>query len=377
MVSVQPVATPGDLKAFVELPYRLYASDRDWVPPLRSDVRWMLDEAQNPFWKHARRRIFLARADGRAVGRIAAIVDAEHNRVHQDRTAFFGFFECENDAEAARALFAAAEAAVREMLPGCDKLRGPVNPSMNDEVGALVPAESEPGPPLLMMTHNPAYYLDLFGAAGFAKEKDVVAILAPVSDQSFKRLSRISEGVRRREPGLTVRIIRMDRFAEELATVKQIYNGAWEKNWGFVPMTSEEIDAMAKKLKPLIYPPYIWFAEMNGKPAAFMLGLPDYNQVLIDMGGSLFPFGWLKFLLGKSKITRCRLMAFGVLPEFRKKGIDAVLYHLSMNEGVKKGITTVEFSWMLEDNAEILKPLEVFGGRIYRRYRLVSRPVPG
>lgn len=376
MVSVQPVATSGDLQAFVELPFRLYASDPHWVPPLRSDVRWMLDEAQNPFWKHARRRIFLARADGRVVGRIAAIVDVEHNRVHQDRTAFFGFFECENDAEAARALFAAAEAAVSEMLPGCDKLRGPVNPSMNDEVGALVPAESEPGAPLLMMTHNPAYYLDLFGAAGFAKEKDVVAILAPVSDQSFKRLSRISDAVRKREPGLSVRIIRMDRFAEELATVKQIYNGAWEKNWGFVPMTSEEIDAMAKKLKPLIYPPYIWFAEMNGKPAAFMLGLPDYNQVLIGMGGSLFPFGWLKFLTGKSKITRCRLMAFGVLPEFRKKGIDAVLYHLSMNEGVKKGITTVEFSWMLEDNAEILKPLEVFGGRIYRRYRLVSRPVP-
>lgn len=376
MVSVAEVASSGDLKEFVELPYRLYRGDPSWVPPLRSDVRWMLDESQNPFWKHARRKLFVARAGDRVIGRVAAIVDSEHNRVHQDRTGFFGFFECENEPDAAKALLQAAESAVRGMLPGCDKLRGPVNPSMNDEVGALVPGESEPGAPLLMMTYNPAYYLDLFSSAGFAKEKDLVAILAPVSDLSFKRLSRITEGVRKREPGLTVRTIRMDRFAEELATVKHIYNGAWEKNWGFVPMTSEEIDAMAKKLKPLIYPPYIWFAEMDGKPAAFMLGLPDYNQVLIDMGGSLLPFGWLKFLLGKSKITRCRLMAFGVLPEFRKKGIDAVLYYLSMKEGVKKGITTVEFSWMLEDNAEILKPLEVFGGKIYRRYRLVSRTVP-
>jgi hypothetical protein len=157
--------------------------------------------------------------------------------------------------------------------------------------------------------------------------------------------------------------------------VKEIYNKAWEKNWGFVPMSSEEIDAMAKKLKPLIYPPYVWFAEVDGKPAAFMLGFPDYNQVLIRMGGSLFPFGWWRFLTGKKRIDRVRLMAFGVLPEFRKKGIDAVLYYLSMNEGVKAGARTVEFSWMLEDNEQILQPLEVFGGRIYRKYRIVSRQV--
>jgi hypothetical protein len=373
MIKIESVDSPRALREFVELAYRIYAGDPNWPPPLRSDIRWMLDEKKNPFWKHAKRKLFLARKGGLVVGRIAAIVDAEHNRVHGEKTGFFGFFECAKDVAAARALFAAAEAAVRELLPGCDRLRGPANPSLNDEVGALVPQDSEPGLPFLMMTYNPAYYLDLFADAGYSKEKDLVAILAPVSDLSFKRLARIADGVRRREPNLVVRPIRMNKFDQDLAIVKTIYNGAWEKNWGFVPMTSEEIDAMAKKLKPVIYPPYILFAEVDGKPAAFHLALPDFNQVLVKMGGSLFPFGWLKFLTEKKKIDRCRTMALGVLPEYRKRGFDAVIYYEAMKEGIRIGHKWVEFSWMLEDNLDILKPLEVFGGRIYRRYRLVAK----
>jgi ribosomal protein S18 acetylase RimI-like enzyme len=372
-VDVTAVRSSGDLRAFVELPYRIYAGDSDWPPPLRSDVRWMLDLSKNPFWKHAQRRLFLARRDGKVVGRIAAIVDDEHNRVHAERTGFFGFFECRNDREAAVALFRSAESAVREMLPGCERLRGPVNPSLNDEVGALVPAESDPGLPFLMMTYNPAYYLDLFAEAGYAKIKDLVAILAPVGDLSFKRLARLSDAVRKREKSLVLRTIRMDRFDEDLAIVKKIYNAAWEKNWGFVPMTSEEIDAMAKKLKPILHPPYILFVELEGKPVGFHLALPDFNQVLVKMGGSLFPFGWLKFLTEKKKIDRVRILALGVLPEYRRRGVDAILYYEAAKEGIRIGHKWAEFSWMLEDNLDILKPLEVFGGRIYRRYRIVER----
>ena len=375
-VSVSEVSSAKDLKGFVELPYRLYADDADFVPPLRSDVRWMLDPGKNPFWKHARRTLFLARRGGRVVGRIAAIADDEHNRVHADRTAFFGFFECENDPEAARALFEAAESAASKLLPGCDRLRGPVTPSMNDEVGFLHPAESEPGPPVLMMTYNPAYYLDLAADAGFAKEKDLVALLAPVDDRSFARLGRITDAVRRRNPELTFRTIRMDDFPRELQKVKVVYNGAWENNWGFVPMTSEELDAMAKKLKDLIYPPIVWFVEAGEKPVAFMLGMPDFNQVLIRMGGRLLPFGWLKFLLGRKKVDRLRLLAFGVLPEYRRKGLDAVCYFEGYKRAIAGGFKTVEFSWILEDNLDLLKPIEVFEGRLYRRYRLVSRTVP-
>ncbi len=375
-IQLTPVSSGADLKEFVELPFRIYLGDPNWVPPLRSDVRWMLDQEKNPFWRHARRELYLARRDGRVVGRIAAIVDESHNLVHGDRTAFFGFFESENHQEVAAALLNATEDWVREVFPACDKLRGPMNPSMNDEFGALVPDDSEPGSPMIMMTYNPGWYLDLFAKAGFRKEKDVVAILAPVLDHSGDRLGRLARAVLKRNPSLKVRTIRMNRFAEELATVKELYNRAWEKNWGFVPMTSAEIDAMAKKLKPILYPPYVWFAEIDGQPAAFMLGVPDFNQVLRKLGGSLFPFGWLKFLLEKKKIDQVRLMAFGVLPEFRKRGIDAVLYYLSMQEGVKAGAKRGEFSWMLEDNEAILKDLEIFGGKIYRRYRLVSRPVP-
>jgi hypothetical protein len=296
--------------------------------------------------------------------------------VHGEKTAFFGFFECENDPEAAKALLEAAEKAAVSLLPGCDKLRGPLSPSMNDEVGAFVHEGSEPGPPMLMMTYNPAYYLDLFGVAGFVKEKDVVAIQAPASETGFDRLSRIAERVRRRETTLVARMIDMKRFGEELAIVKHIYNRAWEQNWGFVPMTSEEIDALAKKLKDVINPDYIWFADLEGKPAAFLLGVPDFNQVLLKMGGSLFPFGWLTFLRERKKVDQLRVMAFGVIPEFRKRGLDAVLYYESMKMGVKNGLRSLEFSWMLEDNHAILRGLEVFGGKVYRRYRLVSRPVP-
>ena len=387
-VTVSPVASAADLKEFVELPYRLYRSDPSWAPPLRSDVRWMLDTKKNPFWKHARRKLFLARRDGGGtsvsagekggvVGRIAAIADDEHNRVHADRTAFFGFFECENDVEAAKALFEEAEKAALEILPGADRLRGPVNPSMNEEVGALVPSESDPGIPFLMMTYNPAYYLDLFSSAGFAKEKDVVAILAPADDRSLRRLGRIAEGVRRREKGeLVVRPIRMDRFAEDLSIVKDIYNRAWEKNWGFVPMTADEIDAMAKKLKPLLHPPWVLFVEVDGRPVAFHLAIPDYNLVLNKLGGSLLPFGWLKFLFLKRKIDRVRTMALGVLPEYRRRGFEALLYCEAVREAVRLKYKWAEFSWMLEDNLAILRDLEVFGGRVYRRYRLVCRSVP-
>ena len=373
-VRVDPVSSSADLKEFVELAYRLYAGDASWAPPLRSDVRWMLDVAKNPFWKHAKRKLFLARKGGRAVGRIAAIADAEHNRVHGEKTGFFGFFECENDVEASRALFAAAEGAVQELLPGYDRLRGPVNPSLNDEAGALVPGESDPGLPFIMMTYNPAYYLDLFAAAGYAKVKDLVAILAPVDDRSFERLKRVTDIVRKREKGrAVVRQIRMDKFDDDLAIVKDLYNRSWEKNWGFVPMTSEEIDAMAKKLKPILYPPWVLFIELDGKPVGFQLALKDYNQVLKELGGSLFPFGWLKFLLLKKKIDRVRSLALGILPEYRRRGFDALLYYDAVKEGVRLKYKAAEFSWLLEDNLDIQRPLEVFGGRIYRRYRLVEK----
>ena len=379
-VVVSPVSTGRELGGFVELPYRLYAGDPDWAPPLRSDVRWMLDEKKNPFWKHARKRLFLARRDGRVVGRIAAIADDEHNRVHGDRTGFFGFFECENDADACRALFEAAEGAAREILPGCDRLRGPVNPSLNEDVGALIPSESEPGIPFLMMTYNPAYYLDLFASAGFAKEKDLVAILAPVSDHGLGRLGRIADGVRRREKGgLSVRPIRMDRFAEDLAIVKEIYNRAWEKNWGFVPMTDREFDHLAKDLKMILIPELTLIAEVKGEAVAFCITLPDANQAIKTANGKLttfgLPIGLAKMLLKLKKIKTGRLAIMGIKTGFRKRGLDSVLFLDTFLAARKLGWKGGEISWTLEDNTLVNRAIEIFGARKYKTYRVYGKPM--
>jgi hypothetical protein len=339
----------------------------------------MVDEAKNPFWKHAKRRLFLARRGGKCVGRIAAIVDDAHNRVHGEKTGFFGFFECANDAAAARALLAAAEAAAREILPGCDRLRGPANPSLNDEVGALVPGESDPGLPFLMMTYNPAYYLDLFEGAGYAKEKDLVAILAPVGDLSFRRLGRLSDAVRKREKGLVVRTIRMDRFDEDLAIVKDLYNRSWEKNWGFVPMTDHEFDHLAKDLKLILIPELTLIAEVKGEPVAFCLTLPDANQAIRLANGRLttfgLPIGLAKMLLGLRKIRSGRLAILGIKAGFRRRGLDAVMMLDTFNVAKKRGWSGGEIGWTLEDNDMVNRAIEVFGGVKYKTYRVFTKPL--
>jgi hypothetical protein len=378
-IAIDTVDSSRALSEFVDLPFRVYANDNDWAAPLKSDVRWMLDVSKNPFWKHAQRQLFLARREGKVVGRIAAIVDEEHNRVHAEKTGFFGFFESEDDREVAVALFRAAESAVAGMLPGVERVRGPVNPSLNDEAGALVPAESDPGVPFIMMTYNPAYYLDLFGAAGYAKVKDLVAILAPVDERSFERLRRVTDIVRKREKGrAVVRPIRMDRFDEDLSIVKDLYNRSWEKNWGFVPMTTEEMDFMAKRMKPLLVEELIWLAEAKRpdgtlEPIAFMLMLPDYNVAMKPLKGRLLPFGWLNFLLGTRNIKTVRVLTLGIKNPYRMSGIQSIMMADSLRFLLSKGYTGAEVSWLLEDNELVIGAVRLWGGQLYKTYRIYEK----
>jgi GNAT superfamily N-acetyltransferase len=245
---------------------------------------------------------------------------------------------------------------------------------MNEEVGALIPAESDPGIPFLMMTYNPAYYLDLFSAADFAKEKDLVAILAPVDDRSLGRLGRIAEGVRRREKGgLAVRPIRMDRFAEDLAIVKEIYNRAWEKNWGFIPMIKEEFDFAAKGFRQVIDPALALVAEKDGRAVGFSLGLPDYNVVFKKMNGRLLPFGFLHFYLGRRSIHRVRVLTLGVIEEYRNRGVETLLIYHTFRNGLPKGYTSCEMSWVLEDNLLARRMFERMGATPYKTYRLFEK----
>lgn len=370
MPAVEPVASRRDLREFIDLPYRLHRADPIWVPPLRMEQKSLLDRAHHPFWKHAEGEYFLARREGRVVGRIAAIVDRRHNEFHEDRVGFWGFFECEDDVDAARPLFEAAESWLRER--GRDASRGPVNPSMNETCGLLI--EGFDRPPAVQMAHNPEYYARLVTWCGYAKAMDLLQLLVHRKWVDFTRLNRIAEIVRKRVT-VTIRSLELARFDEEIAIVKDLYNRCWERNWGFVPLTDEEFDHAAKQFRPIVVPSLAHVAEMDGRPVGFCLGVPDVNRILKGLNGRLLPFGWLKILRGIRKLDACRVIILGVLPELQKSGLGALLYLNIIEEGPRGGTPEAEMGWVLETNTPMLKPLLEFGGRVIHRYRIYQKPL--
>ncbi|HWV56712.1 MAG TPA: hypothetical protein VNZ57_04505, partial [Longimicrobiales bacterium] len=319
-VEVTPVRRRRDLKDFLMLPWRIYARDRVWVPPLLADQRALLDRRKHPFHAHAEVEYFVARRGGRTVGRVVAGINHRHNEFHDERAGFFGFFESVEDAGVASALLDAVEAwlAEREI----DVCRGPMNFSSNEEWGLLV--DGFEYPPTIMMTHNPPYYSTLLEARGYTKAKDVLAFL--LDDPALPaRLAGAMERFERRR-GVTVRALDMRQFSDELERVKDIYNSAWEKNWGFIPMTDAEFEYMAKQLRPVLDPRFCLFAEVDGEAVAFLLALPDFNQAIRYANGRLFPTGLLKILWHRRNIDRMRVLTLGVKTGYRRLGIDAMLY---------------------------------------------------
>jgi GNAT superfamily N-acetyltransferase len=356
-------------KQFIDLPWSIYRDDPYWVPPLKSEVKGLLTE-KHPFYRHAEKQLFLAVRNGLPAGRIAAIVNYRHNEFHNEKTGFFGFFESVDDQEVANALLAAAEEWLREK--GMETCRGPVNPSTNEECGLLV--ENFMSPPLVMMTYNPPYYLDLLEGAGYGKARDLFAYWYHVGKELPPRLQRIIRKVREREPGLVVRPIEMSRFQEELDVIKVVYNEAWEKNWGFVPMTTEEIDHMAKNLKPVVIPEFVSLAFIDGEPAGFILALPDLNQVLKVLNGKLLTPRLLKALSVSKKIRTGRCLTMGVREKFRKKGIESVMFAQVWGAGIERGYRYGEFSWILEDNKLVHDTAtRIFSAGHYKTYRLYDR----
>ncbi len=367
---VRPADSRRDLARFVDLPWRLYRDDRAWVPPLKRDVMALLDRARNPFFAHGAAQPFLAERDGRDVGRVAAIVNAAHNDFHGDRVGFFGLFECEEDLDAARALFDAAEAWVAER--GMEVLRGPVNLSTNDECGSLV--EGFERRPAILMPHNAAHHRALYESAGFEKAMDLLAYDVPTVEAP-ERIARAVDAVRARA-GASIRTIGMRRFREEVDRIRAIYNSVWERNWGFVPMTREEMDHMAAQLRPVVDPELVLFAEVDGRPIAFALALPDLNEALRHANGRLFPFGAIAIWWHARRIRRVRVIPLGVESEHRASGIDAVLYHELFARAKRRGYAGGECSWVLEDNAAMRRPIERLGGRVHKRYRIYDRAIP-
>lgn len=372
MVKILPLdrRRRGDRARFIRLPYRLYRKDPNWVAPLIMDQHLLLSERE-PFYEHAETRIFMAVKDGTDVGRIAATENRTHNEVHQDRVGFAGFFECENDPETADALFAAAGAWLQGR--GLNVMRGPVNLSTNHTVGLLV--AGEPGPPMIDMTYNPAYYERLFEGAGFKKSMDVLAhVMDVTTPETLARLEKLSRRALSRG-GVTERAIDMRHFDREMEHAKFIYNAAWEKNWGFVPVTDREFDQLAENLKLVVDPGLVRFVFVDGQPAGFIVALANVNEILIKLKGHLFPFGIFRLFLGKSGIRSLRLMLMGVVRDHRHRGLEAVMYHHSLQYALQHGYTQCESSWLLETNEMVLRASEFMGGREYRRYRIYDRPM--
>jgi GNAT superfamily N-acetyltransferase len=365
--SVEVAAVQGKpgLAEFIEFPYRLYREDPYWVPPLRIAVRELLDRAKHPFYRNAEAEFFIARANGEVVGRIAAIIDRNHNRVHQESAGFFGFFESEDQPAVAAALLARA----REWTAarGAAFLRGPVNPSTNYECGMLV--EGFDSSPMVMMPYNPAYYPALMEGAGLCKAKDLVAYLSHAQRVDLSRIGPISKKVLAHHH-VVVRPIDMKNFAADVERVWSIYGSAWSRNWGFIPMSREEFFLMAKEMKQILKPELVLLGEVSGQVVGFALALPDVNQALKPARGKLFPTGLIKILYYQRLIRSVRVLALGVVEEYRASGLGAAFYATLVQNARNLGYGDCEMSWVLEDNVMMNRSIEAMGAKRYKNYRI-------
>ena len=372
--NIEIVPLPREPRAvlrFLEVSYGIYRDDPHWVAPLLMDLKKVFT-AENPLFEHAEAALWVATRNGQDVGRIAGIIDQTHNRVQKDSAAFFGFFECVHDGEVSRLLFKEVMGWARQK--GMKRVLGPMNPTANDECGLLV--EGFDSPPVFMMTYNPRYYVDLITAEGFRKAKDLLAYHMNIAQCPLDRLERIAEATRRRHPELTFTPIRSATLVRDLGKVKEVYNAAWEDNWGFVPMTDAEIDFMAARLKPLLLEGLLWVAETPTESVGFLLALPDFNVALKPLRGRLLTpklFGFLPYVLGWKKPSWCRAITLGVKAKYRNRGIEAVMLTEGFKAAAKFGFKDIESSWILEDNVMMRRLLEVFGGNPYKTYRIYEK----
>jgi GNAT superfamily N-acetyltransferase len=354
------------LKEFVELPWSIYGNDPHWVPPLQIAVKELLDRAKHPFYANAEAEFFLARRDGRNVGRIAAILDRNHNKFHDEKAGFFGFFESADDQEVANALLKKATEWVRSR--GAEFIRGPVNPSTNYECGMLI--EGFESSPMVMMTYNPRYYPKLMEKAGLRKIKDLHSWVNTPDGTDVEKIGRVADRALKRH-GVTVRPVNLKDFQGEVARIWDIYNAAWEKNWGFIPMTREEFFLQGKEMKQILKPEMVLIGEAGGRMIGFALALPDVNVALKPANGKLLPTGLLKILYYQRKIRAVRVLALGVVEEFRRSGVAAGFYAELVRNARKLGYNQeCEMSWILEDNVLMTRSLELMGAKRTKTYRL-------
>jgi GNAT superfamily N-acetyltransferase len=363
-VRIAPFAHPA---RFLDLQRAFYANDRDYVPPVTAGEAWQLDPRKNPFFRHADVGLFAAFRGDRCIGRVSTCRDRLHDEFHGDRVGFFGHFEAADEGTAnALVEHAAAWCAQR----GATELRGPVDLSTNNRCGLRV--DGGTGPPVLMMPHNPPHYAQWLEGAGLRPAKDLLALWGTSADLDRKRIDRLAEHLQKRAQ-VTLRRVDMKRFGAECEVLWHLYERIWERNWGFVPMPRDEFLAQARDLKRVANPALLHIAEKDGEPIAFALALPDVNVAAKACNGRLLPFGWWKFLRALRATRTVRVLTLGVLPQYRRSGIDMLLMHRVTTHGEAAGFNACEASWILEDNRDMLGPLETMGFRAYRRYRIYQK----
>ena len=371
-VSVRRVQSGADRRTFLDFPYAHYADAPHFIPPLRMDQANVLNPKKNPFFEHGQIELFLAEKDGKTVGRIAAIVNGKHLEKYGDGNGFFGFFETVEDYAVAEALLDAAGDWLRGK--GMTGVRGPTNPSMNDVAGLLVGGFDRP--PAILLPYNYPYYEEYLTRYGFERAMTMWAFYVHEAYINAERMARGAAIVQRRNPGLTIRSLNMDRFDEDIATAMRIYNVAWAENWGHVPYTEHEALHLAKELKPVIEKDIFVFAELDGEPVAFAASLPNLNRALKKLPrGRLFPTGLPKLLatIKAGAIYEVRMALMGVLPEYRNLGLDAFLIHQTIVNGRRDGYEAAELSWVLDINKPLINALDKLGCTRDKEYAMFER----
>lgn len=369
MIRITSVTQKKELKAFIDFPHDLYKDDAYYIPELFIAQRELF--TKHPFHEHSSVQCFLAYRGRKVLGRITAILNNNHNQYNQCTDGFFGFFDCVNDKQVAELLFDAAHQWLKERGATC--MIGPVNFSFNETCGLLV--EGFQSPPVVMMPYNAPYYQHLLEESGFVKKLDLLAFRFEAegyNDKSVRLLGQLTARLERSR--ITIRKIDMKNFKQEAISLREVYNKAWDKNTGFVPMTDNEFDHIGRELKMILDPDFCQIAEQDGKIVGFALAIPDFNQVLQKVKrGRLFPTGLLKILLNRKKIKEIRILLLGVIDGYRKMGIEACFYATIINKYREKQLEYAEASWTLEDNHLINNAIIAIKGRQYKRYRIYRK----
>jgi len=371
-IKIEKVEGTRALKQFIDFPHDLFAGDPNYVPELFMAQEALLNPKKSPFFLHSTAEYFVARSpEGKIQGRIAAILNNNYNDFTGEKAGFFGFFDVIKDYNVAKALLDTAADWLREK--GLTRVLGPANFSTNETCGILI--ENFDEPPFILTTYNYPYYADFLERYGFVKNTDLLSydlkegsISQKIQDFAVHLENRLARN------GITIRTINMKQFDQEVERFLPVYNASWNKNLGFVPMTEAEIRQMGKDLKMGLDPDFVFFAEKEGKTIGMALSVPNLNEVFIKIPrGRLFPTGLFKFLFGKKSVKSVRVVALGVLPEYRKTGLDACFYVRTYQTAMRKNIPRGEASWILEDNDMMNRALLQIGGKVFRKHRIYEK----